>query len=93
MPAGFVALRHDHVDAVVHMPLRVHGLACERRDLHTVLMGLVDHVFGRRPERVGDERDRMRERDLDVAMRNVVETWAQSFGYVDASFQKNCQRF
>lgn len=24
---------------------------------------------------------------------NVVETWAQSFGYVDASFQKNCQNF
>ena len=35
------------VDTVVHVPLRVHRLARERRDLHAVLVGLVDHVLRR----------------------------------------------
>ena len=70
--AGLVALGDDHVDAVVHVALRVLGLAGERGDLHAVLVRLVDHVLGRRAERVRDQRDRMRERDLDVAVRDVV---------------------
>ena len=35
-------------------------------------VGLVDDVLRRRAERVGDQRDRVRERDLDVAVRDVV---------------------
>jgi hypothetical protein len=52
--------------------LRVHRLARERGDLHAVRMGLVDHVLRRRSESVRDQRDWVRERDLDLAVRDLV---------------------
>jgi hypothetical protein len=70
--AGFVALRHNHVDPVIRVALRVLRLTRERRDLHAVVVGLVDHVLGRRSERVCDKRDGMCERDVDVAVCDIV---------------------
>src|SRR2546429_7742101 len=57
--AGLVTLGHDDVDAVVHVPLRVHGLAGERRDLDAMLVRLLDDVLRRRTERVRDQLDRV----------------------------------
>ena len=72
VPAGFVTLRDDDVDAVVDVPLRVHRLARERGDLHAVLVRAIDDVLRRRPERVGDELDGMPERDVDMPLRDIV---------------------
>ena len=72
VPARLVALRHHDVDTVVDVALRVHRLARERRDLHAVLVRAIDDVLRRRPERVGDELDGVRERDVDVPLRDVV---------------------
>jgi hypothetical protein len=47
VPARFVTLGHHDVDTILHVPLRVHGLAGERGDLHAVRVGLVDHILGR----------------------------------------------
>jgi len=64
--AGLVTLRDDSVDAPSHVPGGVLGAVGQRGDRDATVMRAGDHVVRRRAERVGDERDRMRERRVDL---------------------------
>src|SRR5437016_14460570 len=48
------------------VPERVLDAAAEGRDLDAARVHLIDHVPGRRAERVHEQPDRVRERDLDL---------------------------
>src|SRR5439155_1393 len=60
------ALGDDDVDARLDVPERVLDAAAEGRDLDAARVHLIDHVPGRRAERVHEQPDRVRERDLDL---------------------------
>ncbi len=54
------------------MALRVLRLPREGGYLHALAVGALDDVDRRRTERVGEQLDRMRERDLDVSAGDVL---------------------
>ena len=64
--AGLVALGDDDVDALLHVADRLLDPSDQGRDLHALLVSLVDGGFRRRTERRREQRDRMCERDLDL---------------------------
>jgi len=67
VPAALGALRHDDVDAGVTMGARLPRRSAERRHQATGLVDAVDHVRGRRAERVRDQLHLgMAERDVDL---------------------------
>ena len=64
---AFAALRDHDVDARIGVLARLVRRAAQRRDLATLRVDVLDHVGGRRPQRVGDELHlRMCERDLHL---------------------------
>ena len=93
VPARFVALRNDDVDAVVHVPLRVHRFACERRDFDAVFVCAVDDVLGRRTERIRNEFDRVRERNVNVSLRHIVGPAQHAVGFLPVGQRREVEPF
>jgi len=59
------------------VPAGVLDAAAEGGDLDAARVHLVDHVPGRRAERVHEQPDRVRERDLDLRARAGVRPGEQ----------------
>jgi hypothetical protein len=66
VPAGFRTLGDDDVHAVGGMALSMFGRAGQRSHRHPGRVRLVDDVIRRGAQRVGDQLDRVLERDVDV---------------------------
>ena len=72
MAARLITLGDDDVHPVVDVPLRVLGLAGQRRHPDALLVGPVDDVLGRRTKGVDDQLDRMGKGHFDVGTGHVL---------------------